>query len=276
MRKINYPLIVSDFDGTLAKNDGTVSEANKKAIEKYVAAGGKFVLSTGRLPYGTRHIVKALHLQEVLCCGQGAVVVDLQSGKPLFSGAIDNDVSVAICQKMEQLHLHIHVYDLWEYHCNMDDLPLKIYEKAVGGVKANLVLDRPISQFVKERGICAIKVLAMVEAERAEEVIEALSAMHFKNCTVVKSSANLVEVVSTTFSKGTALEFLSKHYNIPLERTVAIGDQRNDIPMIEKAGLGFAVRNADEKLKEAGIVCEYTNEEDAVAKIIEKYGYTEE
>lgn len=275
MRRIKYPLIVSDYDGTLAKNDGTVSEENKKAILDYVAAGGKFILSTGRLPYGSQHIVKNLNLKGVLCCGQGAVIVDLESGKPLFHSAIDNEVSFKICKKMEELGVHIHVYDLWDYHCNMDDLPLKMYEKSVG-TKANLVLDKPISEFVKEKGICAVKVLAMVEPERAEKVIEELSAMHFKGCTVVKSASYLVEVISASFSKGTALEFLAKHYNIPLERTVAVGDQRNDIPMIEKAGLGFAVKNADAELKKVAIVSEYTNEENAVAKIIEKYGYTEE
>ena len=46
--------------------------------------------------------------------------------------------------------------------------------------------------------------------------------------------------------------------------------------MIEKAGLGIAVQNADLKLKEKAVVCEYTNEENAIAKIIEKYGYTED
>ncbi len=46
--------------------------------------------------------------------------------------------------------------------------------------------------------------------------------------------------------------------------------------MIEKAGLGVAVQNADPKLKEKAIVCEFTNEQSAIAAVIEKYGYTEE
>ena len=275
MRKIKYPLIVSDFDGTLGNEDSTVSLENKKAIEEYIANGGKFALSTGRLPYGSLHIAKGLGLKGPLACGQGSVVVDIESGRPLFSSAIDCETTVSICEKMEELGLHIHVYDLWEYYSNMDDMPLKMYEKAVG-TKANLVLDKPISQFVKERGLGAVKVLAMVEPENAEKVIETLSEMAFKGCTVVKSAAFLVEVANVSYSKGTALKLLAEHYGVPLEKTIAIGDQRNDIPMIEAAGLGFAVKNADEELKKVALVCEYTNEESAVAKIIKQYAYTEE
>ena len=64
------------------------------------------------------------------------------------------------------------------------------------------------------------------------------------------------------------------HFNTPLEKTVAIGDQLNDLPMIEMAGLGVAVQNADQGLKKAAdYICEYTNEEGAVGKIIEKFGF---
>ena len=52
MRKIKYPLVISDFDGTLVKANGEISEETKKAIAEYIAAGGAFAISTGRLPAG--------------------------------------------------------------------------------------------------------------------------------------------------------------------------------------------------------------------------------
>ena len=60
MRKINYQLIVSDFDGTLVNDDGTISDQNKQAIADYVAAGGAFAISTGRLPDGILKRAKEL------------------------------------------------------------------------------------------------------------------------------------------------------------------------------------------------------------------------
>ena len=91
---------------------------------------------------------------------------------------------------------------------------------------------------------------------------------------MIKSSEYFVEVINANYSKGTAIEFLSGYYNVPIEKTIAIGDQQNDIPMIEAAGLGIAVKNADGSLKErAAVVVPYTNEEGAVGEVIEKYGY---
>lgn len=276
MRKINYPLIVSDFDGTLVKKDGTIDEKNKKAIAEYIAVGGKFAISTGRMPAGILARTKELGLQGMVCCCQGAIIVDIESNEVISQGRIPLDTTIEICKKMEAMDLHIHVYDLWDYYCNKDDEALKFYEKAVKS-KAKIVADKPLSVFVKEENLASYKVLAMVPAEENEKVLKELSAENFKDCELTKSDAYLVEVVNKNYSKGTAVEFLAKYYNVPIEKTIAVGDQRNDLPMIKKVGLGIAVKNADDALKEAAdYVCAYTNEEGAIGEIIEEFGFCKE
>lgn len=275
MRKINYALIVSDFDGTLVKADGTISDRTQNIIRRYVDDGGIFAISTGRMPAGILPRVKELGLKGVVCCGQGSAIVDIESNKVLLEGNIPNEIAVKICEKMEEMGLHIHVYSLWDYYSNMDDDALKMYEGIVKS-KAILVQDKPMSQFVKETGMNPCKVLAMVAPEDNEKVLVALEKEAFPDCDVTRSSVYLVEVSNAKYSKGTSVEFLSQKYNIPMEKTIAVGDQVNDLSMIEIAGLGIAVQNADENLKARALVCEYTNEEDALAHIIEKYGYLEE
>ena len=276
MRKINYPLIVSDFDGTLVNHDTTISEKNKKAINDYVEAGGKFAISTGRLPSGILTRAKELGLKGTIATCQGAVILDIESGKLISEERIPYVTTLKIVEKMEELDLHIHLYDLWDFYCNKDDEALKFYESIVR-TKAKLVLDKPLSQLVREKKICAYKLLAMVKSEDNARIFEALSKENFEGCCVTKSDNSLVEVVNAKYSKGTAVRLLAELHNIPLEKTVAIGDQQNDIPMIEVAGLGIAVKNADEKLKEkADYVSEFTNEEGAVADAIERFGFYEE
>ena len=275
MRKINYALIVSDFDGTLVKADGTISDRTQNIIRRYVDDGGIFAISTGRMPAGILPRVKELGLKGVVCCGQGSAIVDIESNEVLLEGNIPNEIAVKICKKMEEMGLHIHVYSLWDYYSNMDDDALKMYEGIVKS-KAILVQDKPMSQFVKETGMNPCKVLAMVAPEDNEKVLVALEKEAFPDCDVTRSSVYLVEVSNAKYSKGTSVEFLSQKYNIPMEKTIAVGDQVNDLSMIEMAGLGIAVQNADENLKARALVCEYTNEEDALAHIIEKYGYLEE
>ena len=276
MRKINYPLIVSDFDGTLVRKDGTINERDKQAIVEYVAAGGKFAISTGRLPAGILSRTHELGLKGFVCCCQGAIIIDIESEKVILSGALSSEITVEICKKMEAMDLHIHVYNLWDFYCNKDDFGLKLYEKLVK-TKAKLILDKPISQFVQEHSLQAYKVLAMVEAENNEKVLTELAAENFEGCDVTKSDSFLVEVINKKYSKGTAVEFLANYFGFPIEKTVAVGDQRNDLPMIQKAGLGIAVRNADESLKkEANFICQYSNEEGAIADIIERFGFCKE
>ena len=275
MEQINYPLIVSDFDGTLVNSDGTIDERNKNAIIEYVNAGGAFAISTGRLPIGILPRARELGLKGMVSCCQGAIILDIESGKIICDGKLSFETTLSVVKKMEEMGLHIHIYDEWDYYSNMDDGALRYYENAVR-VKAKLVLDKPLSQWIQEKGFRSYKILAMVREEDNERICEVLSKENFAGCAITKSGDFLVEVVNAKYSKGTALAFLADYYNAPIEKTVAIGDQHNDLPMIERAGLGVAVQNADRSLKErADYICAYTNEEGAVAEIIKKFGFIE-
>lgn len=276
MKKLRYSLIVSDFDGTLVNNDGTISDINKKAITDYIAAGGAFAISTGRMPSGILPRARELGLKGMVSCCQGAIIMDIESGEAILQERIPFETTLQICRKMEEMNLHIHLYDLWDYYANMDDDALKFYENAVK-TKAKLVLDKPLSQFVEEKALSSYKVLAMVETEDNKRVYDELLKEPFIGCSLTKSSENLVEVINSKYTKGTAVEFLANYYNTSLEQTIAIGDQHNDLPMILKAGLGVAVKNADELLQSsANYVCDATNNEGAIARIIEKFAYVEE
>lgn len=273
MQKINYGLIISDFDGTLVNRDKTICQENKTTIAQYVRDGGVFALSTGRMPNGIIPRAQELGLKGVVACCQGSMIVDIESKEVLFEDKIPNAIAIKICKKIEELGVHVHVYDTWTYYCNKDDEPLRRYEMLTG-TKAEVVTNRPIYEILQETGMDVGKFLIMVEPKDNAKLREILEKENFEGCEVTKSAEVLVEVINARCSKGTAVEFLAKHYNVPIEKTVAIGDQWNDIPMIETAGVGVAVKNADELLKsKATEVCDYTNEEGAVAAIIKKYGY---
>ena len=273
MQKINYPLIVSDFDGTLVNEDGTISQQNKEAISAYVKDGGAFAISTGRMPSGILSRARELGLKGMISCCQGAIIADIESGKVVMDGKISHETTLAVVEKMEEMGLHIHVYDLWDYYCNMDDEALKIYEKLVKS-KATLVLDRKLSDFIREKRLEAYKIITIIHPKDCEKVMNELARAGFDGCEVTRSADFFVEVINANYSKGTAVAFLADYYHTSVEKTVAVGDQRNDLPMIERAGVGVAVNNADLTLKEkSDYVCELTNEEGAVAEVIKRFGY---
>ena len=272
MQKIKYPLIISDFDGTLLRSDGTIAEETRKTIAQYVSDGGKFVLSSGRMTPSIVKQARALGLVGLVSAYNGAEIADIQSGERLFQGGLERDEAIAICKKMEALGLQFHVSEGDEFYSNSGNEYFKLYEK-VCQVTGNVVENMPLSQFVEERKLNVVKVVALMASEDRERIYGLLDEAFGKEYEVVRSAKFLVEVCNKRFSKGTALAFVAKKYDISLEETVAVGDNQNDLAMLQAAGVGLAVANAELSLQ--GVVPFYrlTNDENAVGKIIEEYGY---
>ncbi len=275
MQNLNYKLIISDFDGTLVQRDGNISEKNIEAINSFIDAGGIFVISTGRVPAGILGRAKQLGLRGLVSCCQGTIILDIETEKIVFEDRLSVETTLAACRKMEEMGLHIHAYDLWEYYSNSDDEMLEYYER-VTGTKAEVILDRKLSEYLEEKQLRAYKLLVMLDPKDNERIMNELTRANIPQCAITKSSSYLVEAVNPSCSKGTALTYLAEHYGIDIEKAVAIGDNFNDISMIERAGVGVAVGNAEQALKSAAdYVCEATNEQSAIAEVIEKFGFLE-
>ncbi|MBQ8375158.1 MAG: HAD family phosphatase [Clostridia bacterium] len=272
MRKINYPLIISDFDGTLLRTDETVSIETKRAIENYIEAGGCFAISTGRTLASILPLARSLGLKGLVSSFQGSVIADIESGKLVVDGAMEQSGAAAICREMESLGLHIHVYTLENFYSNMQDKMLEDYEQTVG-VKGKVIDSQPLSSFIMSQNLKVRKVLTILDPARKMEVFQKIDQKFGKDFNVTYSAAYLVEATNPDYSKATAAEAIAQFYGVPLERTVGVGDSLNDLPMIERVGLGIAVKNADEKLKEKAYKLEYTNDENAIGRIIERFGY---
>ncbi len=273
MRKIKYPLIVSDCDGTILKSDHTIGEFTKEKINAYVKDGGIFAVCTGRMASSALSLVRSWGLKGVVSAFQGGVLMDIQSAQILCDCKMPHDISVSICEEMEKIDLHIHTYTLWQVFSNRDNEWLKTYERIVG---EKAVIQPNMSTFMRETRMQPYKLLAIVDPKDSRQVCEALAKKVPEECFVTISAPFLVEVGLKVASKKKAVTFLADYYHIPLAKTIAVGDQLNDLPMIEAAGLGVAVGNAMNELKAVAYVLPYTNDEDAVGKLIEEIAYTEE
>lgn len=274
MQKINYPLIISDFDGTLVRSDGSVAEETRAAISAYTAAGGTFGICTGRMLTSILPRARELGLKGLVASYQGSVITDIESGALLVDGYIPAEEAAEICKAFEELGLHIHLYELDKFYVNRQDEALAAYEE-VCRVKGEIVTGEPLSSFVLKKKPKIRKVLAMVEPEEKLKVYKTIAEKLSDSFYVTYSTAYLVEVTSRRYSKGTAVKFMADYYRVPVNRTLAVGDGLNDLPMLEAAGLGLAVKNADEALKNKVPFFPYTNDENAIGRIIQTYGFSE-
>lgn len=274
MRKINYPLVISDFDGTLYRSDGRVSDSTVQTILRYVNAGGAFAVSSGRALPSILPIVQRLGLKGIVAAYNGAVIADVETGKVLECNTMSVESGEEICKALEERGLHTHVYLPEEYYATARNEYLARYESLVK-VKA-IVPNEKLSVFLKNNRLQAIKILAVLEAEKRDAYMAELLDVFGDKYYITSGSKNLIEISRKDRSKGTAVQFIADYYQVPLEKTIAVGDALNDLPMLQTAGLGLAVKNAEKPLLENAKNFPYSNDEDAVAKIIEKYGYTEE
>ncbi len=268
---MNYDVFLSDFDGTLVRSDGTISQKNIDAITKFRDMGGIFAIVTGRMLSSIRPRLKELGIFEgIVVAYQGAMIADIATGKLLKNDGLSTEQALKTLRILEAEDLHIHLYNDDVFYCNKDDEYLREYER-VCGVKA-VVPNEPLSEKIMREKMNVVKILAMVSPEKRDELRFRLEERLGKKYNVTSSAQFMVEVLPANVSKAAAVKFLSEYYRIPIERIAAIGDQLNDLPMIEAAGGKFAVANAEEILKQRAVVVP-SCEEDGVAVAITKYAF---
>lgn len=250
---MNYDLFLCDFDGTLLARDGSVSQKNRDAIIKYRQMGGIFVIVTGRMLSSILPRARELGMDcGLIAAYQGALIAEIKTGKILRSVTFETEQAIRAVKYMESQDLHIHIYADDILYCNRDDEFLKIYEK-ICGVKG-VVIDRPLSELIKDKNLRVVKALAMCDPKEREKLRLNLSDRLGNDFFVTCSSQELVEVLPAGADKASALKFLSRYYQIPPKKIAAMGDQLNDLPMISAAGGKFAVENADASLKHIATV----------------------
>ncbi len=245
---MRYPLFLCDFDGTLVRDDGTVTKKNIDAIARYKQAGGKFVIVTGRMLASIRQRLNELGLHDgVVVAYQGAMVADIATGKILKDGSSPCDEILPAVRFMEKKGWHVQVYVGDRLYSSDGGPLLAMYEK-VCRVKGTVLPS--VSAFLEREKMPVTKALAICDPKEQEnihrELFEELGEEKFF---IADSAPYLVEIIPKEQSKGAAVKFLSDHYGVPYENIAAIGDQGTDLPMIEPVGGRFAVENAVPAIK---------------------------
>lgn len=273
MKRLNCKLIVSDFDGTLADSENNVGAEVISAIDEYRSLGGIFAVCTGRILPSVLPRLRQIGLSGLVAASQGSTIADIATGRIIREAGMSCRDAAEICAALEEFGATVQVYTTYGFYTDIDsDNPsLKLYEQ-ITGITAKHT-DRKLSEFVGNNCVKALKIASLCYAEDRERLYEYLLKRFGDRFEITCSAAVLVEVSPKGETKGSAVKFLSEYYRIPLSETVAVGDNLNDLAMIEAAGTGVAVGNAVEELKAHADFVTVTNDEGAVKRVIEEFGY---
>jgi Cof subfamily protein (haloacid dehalogenase superfamily) len=261
-------LIALDLDDTLLRADLSISDRNAAAIAKASAAGIRVVLASGRNVHSMRAYAGSLGLLgpgDYMICSNGAEILHSRSGRVLDERRLDPALCREVARAIEDRGFPWQVYEGGLIHVSSPN-PWAREDSRLTGQPTILVEDR---EEMFARGL--IKFVVPGEPERVGPLVGELSAAFAGRALVFTSKPYFLEVMPLGADKGSALERLAAMIDLPLEAAMAVGDAMNDLGMVNAAGYGCAPRNAVPEVRAAArYVSELTNEEDAVADLIER------
>lgn len=265
---MGYKMVFSDMDGTLLWKGVSISVENSTAIRKAVDKGVDFVICTGRGVFGVERFLEELGLigrKGYVICQNGAAVYDLRDMKLVIRRSFSPSVIAPVAKIARELGLEIYYYDDRRFLAERHTERVERYTKVMGTDLG--ILTDPMDydgEFTK----C----LFSGPKEKLLELKAKALPLVGEQCNLFFSSEIYLEFVQKDVTKGNALEATAKEAGVELKDVIAIGDSDNDLPMIQRAGLGVAMKNGEEHVKAAAdYITERTCDEHGVAEVIEKF-----
>ena len=263
---MKYKLITSDYDNTIYDGE-KVSKKVKKAIADFRRAGGKFVVATGRIFESIRPIVPLIGADDEVIACQGSAVYRASTCEVLDRFPLSFEVASKAVQYYESRGMVCHAYHDREFFVAQKNDRTETY--AAYCAVHPTYLDRPLSTYLPEMSAIN-KVIAILDESEIDAAIGELTELLGPQAEVTKSSPIYLEVTSAKAGKGNSLVALARRLGIPIEETVAVGDNLNDLSMVKAAGLGVSVANGVEKLKQSADLVVPAVRDDGVAVLIQR------
>jgi hypothetical protein len=258
----NPRLIATDLDGTLLRDDGSISDRTKRALARAVAAKIALVLVTGRPIRRMREVADALEFEGVAICGNGSIVYDLKSGQIL-----EQTMLTAADARELILDLRTHLPEIGfavETGHKLGREPTYAQFRPV-----NSALDVELADTIQLTANGASKLIARHPSLPIDEFLLRVREIVADRASVTHAGAPFLELAAAGVTKAWALAAHCERLGFSASDVLAFGDMPNDLPMLEWAGHSVAVANAHKSVREAADDLTASNEEDGVAVYLE-------
>lgn len=263
-------ILFTDLDGTLLRDDKTISSYTYRILEEWCRKGNRLVLCSGRALDSILKVFKDLNLSfpNVYLVGcNGGEIYDCSKKQLLLRRTLPFPIVQEIFSIAEKYNIHIQTYSETHIITKKDSDELKYYRQVIH--TPALITEDVFSHLEKEPCKCLAIELRNLEGLEAfrTEVIEKLG----RDLSVIYSNANYIELFPADSGKGSSIHWLCNYLNLPVSNSLAAGDEMNDVSMIQTAGIGIAMCNGRKEVQEqADVITFCSNNEDGLAKLLEK------
>lgn len=262
-------LLVLDLDGTLTNSQKEVTPKTLAALQKLQQAGHMIVLASGRPTAGIRRIAEVLELNVkggYVLAFNGARIIDWKTGEVIFQQTLNHRYLPRLYDAAVKYGLTIMTYRD-EYA--VAGTAINAYSEFEA--KINHMILTPVEHFVEYVDFPVNKCLMSGEPKQIKACEEELLPELGDSLSIFKSEDFFLEIMAKNINKAASLDRLVKEIGMTREQVVCCGDGYNDISMLQYAGIGVAMANAKDIVKEAADVITGSNDEDGLVPIIEQY-----
>jgi Cof subfamily protein (haloacid dehalogenase superfamily) len=265
MSEVDYQLLACDLDGTVLQHDEFLSERVKAAISSAQDRGVQVAMATGRSFQSALPYAQKVNIALPLICYQGGLIRDLTSGQTLFQASVPSDLVEETYRLSQGRGWDLLLYTDQEILVSEYRFPKEFYHQKLGPTV------RRVDDLLSAGGDETIKLTILGMPDLIPEVEAEMKASFAGRMEVFVSHPMFVEASPLGVSKGTALAWLAEHLGVSRERTMAIGDQDNDAPLLAWAGLGVAMGGASRGCQDAADWIAPAIEQDGCAVAIERF-----
>ncbi|WP_297435976.1 Cof-type HAD-IIB family hydrolase [uncultured Clostridium sp.] len=279
---MNYKMICIDMDGTLLNSKKNLSEVNKIALKKAYDDGVHIIICTGRNSRSALYFANEIGIESAVIANNGALVIDESGEVLIFKEALEK----VQCEKI------LEISNKYKTIPNFHALG-KIYLNSKFRMFINnMFFNRNVPEKYKIKNIYLKKSSEWTSLFDAKTEVFGKCIMldpsksklkqienELKNTNMFEltySGKYCLEINSKDVSKGRAVKMLGEHYGIKKEEIICIGDNGNDISMLKYAGLGVAMKNGTQAVKDISDYITDTNDNNGVAKVVEKFIFNKE
>ncbi len=273
--KVDIRLIAFDLDGTLLNDRKEVSPRTMRALERAAEKGVILVPATGRVRNAIPKAVLELPFVHFLITVNGAVVWDLDREDRIYRKVFTKEQSLELWDYMVQYDAMCDIYENGQGYMEPKNLDMVgtyvLFPEMVEMVKRTRKVIPDVRQHIVQAKEGVEKFNMYFVDRELQAQVKADLKQRYPYMKATTSLVNNIELNHKDADKGHGLRALCEHLGIPVECAMAFGDGDNDIAMLQAAGYGVAMGNADACVKESADLVAQTNEEDGLARVIEMY-----
>ncbi|HXB09019.1 MAG TPA: Cof-type HAD-IIB family hydrolase [Puia sp.] len=265
-----YKAVFLDMDGTLLRSDHSVSDETIRTIQTLTRQGISVILVSARPVNAVLPTFRHLGLPDTspVITLNGSYIVE--KDQPIFQAMVDPETTARVTDEVRPFKATIAYYLQREWFSEIRDAWTD-HEQKIMDVPIEVA---PIASLVRDwtaRKIGPNKMMVMSEPDNITLIQQHLRSIYNGRLNIYPSKATYLEVMDTQGSKSNAVKFVSQRLGLTPAEIIAMGDNYNDVEMIQFAGMGVAMGNAPDDIKAVADYVTDTNNNDGVRKAMEKF-----